>query len=246
VAPPYFTVWSDVEAAINAVAGAAILMVDMTGLPGFAHVPSTANLDGHGRLQIIGVGPNGEAELVMDDGAQIKNIQSMYTIVFRAQPTIRVPLVWDLVGVIVNCYDATFLFDGPAATLPVMQINAPYIGMFFSHSSELRNSHNPGAAVLDITAGSLLLLSIDTLFFPSSFDSTISGPVGSSLQLETDASQTSTPSIPAFLGVFTTARIDNAANIDYVPANLVNWSGVAPTSVANALDRIAAKIGPIP
>ena len=37
-----------------------------------------------------------------------------------------------------------------------------------------------------------------------------------------------------------------ARAIGYVPSNLANWSGVAPTSVANALDRIAAKITPIP
>lgn len=38
----------------------------------------------------------------------------------------------------------------------------------------------------------------------------------------------------------------NAANEAYVPAVLANWSGSAPTSVANALDRIAAHVGPIP
>jgi hypothetical protein len=37
-----------------------------------------------------------------------------------------------------------------------------------------------------------------------------------------------------------------AANTTYTPANLANWSGVAPTNVADALDRIAAKITPIP
>jgi hypothetical protein len=34
--------------------------------------------------------------------------------------------------------------------------------------------------------------------------------------------------------------------LGYVPANLADWSGTAPTSVWNALDRIAAKITPIP
>lgn len=34
--------------------------------------------------------------------------------------------------------------------------------------------------------------------------------------------------------------------LGYNPASLPNWSGVAPSSVWNALDRIAAKIGPIP
>jgi hypothetical protein len=34
--------------------------------------------------------------------------------------------------------------------------------------------------------------------------------------------------------------------IQYDPTNLANWSGVGPSSIGNALDRIAAKIGPIP
>jgi len=33
---------------------------------------------------------------------------------------------------------------------------------------------------------------------------------------------------------------------EYIPANLVNWGGVAPVNVATALDRIAAALGPIP
>lgn len=43
-----------------------------------------------------------------------------------------------------------------------------------------------------------------------------------------------------------TVHADLAKLVQYVPAVLANWSGTAPTSVANALDRIAAKITPIP
>jgi hypothetical protein len=39
---------------------------------------------------------------------------------------------------------------------------------------------------------------------------------------------------------------DDASRMAYEPAVVANWSGVAPTSVANALDRIAAHVGPIP
>lgn len=38
----------------------------------------------------------------------------------------------------------------------------------------------------------------------------------------------------------------DATALAYTPAVLANWSGVAPTSVANALDRLAAHSGPIP
>ena len=36
------------------------------------------------------------------------------------------------------------------------------------------------------------------------------------------------------------------SNVVYLPGSLANWSNVLPETVANALDRIAAKIGPIP
>jgi hypothetical protein len=44
----------------------------------------------------------------------------------------------------------------------------------------------------------------------------------------------------------TTTFISLASQDAYTPAVIANWSGTAPTSVANALDRIAAHTGPIP
>jgi hypothetical protein len=38
----------------------------------------------------------------------------------------------------------------------------------------------------------------------------------------------------------------DASTFSYTASNLANWSGVNPTSIQNALDRIAAKITPIP
>jgi hypothetical protein len=40
--------------------------------------------------------------------------------------------------------------------------------------------------------------------------------------------------------------ISEASQDTYTPSAVANWSSVAPTSVANALDRIAAHLGPIP
>lgn len=36
------------------------------------------------------------------------------------------------------------------------------------------------------------------------------------------------------------------AGASYTPANLAKWSNITPTSIADALDRIAASVGPIP
>ena len=40
--------------------------------------------------------------------------------------------------------------------------------------------------------------------------------------------------------------VDDAFSIAYTPTTLADWSGVPPTSVGDALDRIAARISPIP
>jgi hypothetical protein len=49
-----------------------------------------------------------------------------------------------------------------------------------------------------------------------------------------------------FFGATTEILTDQAPEVGYTPAVLVDWSGVSPLTVAHALDRIAAKITPIP
>jgi hypothetical protein len=102
-------------------------------------------------------------------------------------------------------------------------------------------------AVLHAGTNVVLLLAIGDLFFPSSFDQTISGEPSSQLVLQTDASlpDPTTISLPAFAGSIATQQIDQAPGIGYTPSVLASWSGIPPINVQNALDRIAAKIGPI-
>lgn len=61
------------------------------------------------------------------------------------------------------------------------------------------------------------------------------------LQITADSTSTVDASYAA-----STTDSANSAVVSYTPAVVANWNGTAPTSVANALDRIAAKIGPIP
>jgi hypothetical protein len=245
---PIFNDWNQIEAIVNGHQGACRIIFDATGLPGFIHVPATANLDGKGRLELVGGGPNGEAEVVIDNGGQIKNAREYRTIVFRAEPTIRSPIVIDLEGLIVECFDTTFLFDnGGGGTLPIISVIPPtYTTLLFYESSELRNSHNPGMPVIDIGAGVTVLWGINDLVFESPFTDTVSGPASATINLQVDASLPSTFSQALFLGTVTITQIDMAEGVTYTPAVVANWNGVAPANVQEALDRIAARIGPIP
>jgi len=51
---------------------------------------------------------------------------------------------------------------------------------------------------------------------------------------------------PNLLGIISIQLDAQSTRLNYSPANLADWSGIPPTSVSDALDRIAAKITPIP
>lgn len=75
---------------------------------------------------------------------------------------------------------------------------------------------------------------------------TLNGP-GANLYVSTNSVSNLTPIV--YAGGATSAQVlllDNAIGLAYTPTNLVDWSGITPTSVSDALDRIAAKITPIP
>ena len=61
-----------------------------------------------------------------------------------------------------------------------------------------------------------------------------------------DPAGTTGPVLASLVGYDLNLDIQSATDVSYTPAVLADWSGTAPTSVANALDRIAAKITPIP
>jgi hypothetical protein len=48
-----------------------------------------------------------------------------------------------------------------------------------------------------------------------------------------------------FSGTVTVTRSDKAGLVGYAPAVPADWSNSSPVSVAEALDRIAAALGPI-
>lgn len=115
----------------------------------------------------------------------------------------------------------------------------------FSDSSIFSNV-TPGAGPLvDLGAGAIaVLFSVTSGGYTT--DNTVTGVAGSVAQFQFDASLGQFPANPGFAGTIQKFVVDDAGFMSYAPAVIANWSGFAPTSVADALDRIAAKIGPIP
>lgn len=50
---------------------------------------------------------------------------------------------------------------------------------------------------------------------------------------------------PGFLGIVGTDLFESGGNIQYLEGSLADWSGTPPGTIANALDRLAAALGPI-
>jgi hypothetical protein len=256
-APPVYSNWLDIEKIVADLQGACILQVDQTGVGGFLPVPATANLEGFGRLVIVGVGALGEAQLQVADGGQIRNVQAWRTVVVRATPTIRPAVLYTIDGLVVEGFDATFQYGSlNAGALAVVQINSPsYLSMLLVGSSQFRNNHNPGVATVRLGGAITFLLGIGSNFFslPTGFDDTISGPVGSSLTLMLDAS-IAIPSLPAFLGAITTSVIDTGPRASLPIGGAVIGPGATvpvgvpvPGSTASAPYRVpvVTPIGPI-
>jgi hypothetical protein len=102
-----------------------------------------------------------------------------------------------------------------------------------------------GTATALFTAASGGFLTVDAGFQTSANGTAFGSEVGGQLIYAFDASS-EPPAFTFALGTYIPRQTDQAIAIGYSPATLANWSGTAPTSVANALDRIAAKITPIP
>jgi len=236
---PVYSDWNDIESVVNALQGNAKLCIDMTGLPGFAQVPATASLDGKGRLEIVGVGPNGEAELQIADGGQIKNVQTWRTIVVRAAPSAKPPVKYDIDGMVIDMFDATFIYSAVAAAALISVETPSYIAMFMVESA-LHNNHNPGKPVINLVGNVVALVSITSNSFqqsPTQFDGTIGGGTGSSLNLQLDGSLPSSISLPGFAGAVTQTQIESAQGIAFT-ANAADWISPPPSNVQTAMQRM--------
>ncbi len=109
----------------------------------------------------------------------------------------------------------------------------------------------PGSAgvnVFQVALGKTLFLVSDSISGPQSAGNFWLSPhaIGGAGTAVVDVDDSSPISGTQDVGTLTKLLTADALTETYTPAIVANWNNVAPTSVANALDRIAAKITPIP
>jgi hypothetical protein len=241
-----FATWSSLVAAAQLLVGHKIIYIDTTlgaaTIPAgawdfltpteFRGSPATQNKPG--------------TVLTIADGATLANVFVFRDVGIDSQSTTFIIDVPDI--------NTRYQFFG---TANVIQTGAA--GAFIRHNRANRVVEidlyetsafraNAGAIVLNMTiAASILLMSV---FDGGSLGvSTLAGVAAVATQLAITSPAASASQIQAGLpgGVFTAVnRLSVSPQIAYTPAVLADWNGVAPTDLANALDRIAAKITPIP
>lgn len=161
-------------------------------------------------------------------------IESLYVAFLGTTPfcavSTGVNTIWLDKGTVLDSNGATqspFVATNPADGFDIHMLN----------SSRLPNSPVPVFQLVGAALGSTL-----TLYDNASVESsTLSVDAGSLWTIYVNGAASSYNTTQSGAGAYTV----NYAPFNYVPAVIADWSGIAPTSIQNALDRIAAALGPI-
>lgn len=227
-----FTTWPTLMAAVALAQGPKLIEVDASLAP--AHVPA-----GLWNLNDVGFTANMLDTLVLDNGA-----------VFVATGTFSI----DVNVTLESESAAAIVTVAPGTTVLLYAANG---ASWVSDAGAAPFFHVPAGATLDATfyTGAFAGDGVHHVFQvdaggtlnSNSFGgggmepNAVAGAGAWNLALGADGFNGQPQGIAPTITIF-----GEAAQCEYVPNNVAHWSGVAPTSVANALDRIAAKITPIP
>lgn len=235
--------WAEVKAYVAATNGAINIYVDNSLAPAVVD-PGVTDFQGRAFLRagspIIAPAP---MQLDVPDGAILKDLAGiLFSLNVVLHGTTGPTLSFSRVQTFGAFGGAVLDNQG---TVPAIDVDPTAFGLILSTALGGRISATTAPIVSVPNPGQGLIL---VLFTGGAFTgpSVAIGPVGAGLQIVYDASAQSLPTVPGWLGTVSLAPLGKASQVDYTPAVLADWSGVTPTSVANALDRIAAKISPIP
>lgn len=158
---------------------------------------------------------------------------------------------------VLNVINFGSVFYDPSSTIPWMEVpNMTSENSFFLQllqGGQLNGESPTGGIALQAgtggaDSGASIFFVIDFLTTPFS-PGIVSGDTTTAITWNADASGFPVPAWTVFTGTFTVFGVDNAPGVFYTPAVSGNWVGPAPTTVQQALDRIAANTAnahPIP
>lgn len=249
-----------VAAAIDSVNGAAIVYVDSSIEP--CIIPSGVTWN----MQLVGsvIGISDESgSLTIEDGGQIRNPFIIdgcnITVIPKTLPSFDFDADNWAKGPTFTVTTFGAIVQDTTATIAWLKVptSTSLFGFFFQLllGGQLLNNGATSVAGIELESGGGGPGSGGSVEFVINFltnlvsNTTILGDTTTSLQWNADASGYPVPTWTQFTGTFENFPVDTAPGIAYTPAVSGNWVGPAPTTVQEALDRIAANTGnahPIP
>ncbi len=245
-----FTSDATVAAAITAANGAVTVFLDDS----FAPCVLTTLWNFQGRGSICGGESGGALQvqtLTVNDGGQIQDVFDIIAcrIICKSQTIGSFGFTGPNNGI--NFYDGAWVQLDASCTLAPFEVPAgPGLFVRFDNIWQWDNSAAPGVPFFVMPDGTNMNLQFFRapipggmlLFFPANL---FSGSAATAVTINADASGWPMQAWSAAT-VVSEFQVDDARGVRYVPTSIPNWSGTNPSSVADALDRIAAHVGPIP
>jgi hypothetical protein len=237
--------WATMMASVGLVAGPKWIQIDgtfaQTTVPAGTWNVDDVTLTIHGIADGYDFGGN-TGTLYFVDGAHLafQNlvIEQLWCVLLGSTPVATAAQ-----GAVLTLDLGASIFAGVAAPAPFLEIatNAlPGVGIFMRGGSSVGGgvASTPIFQVDTGVSNAFLYLSDSSYVAPSA----LSGAGTLVVYLSPDAAVYP----PQSISTLVQSNQGDVVRENYTPATIANWSGTAPSSAANALDRIAAKVGPIP
>jgi len=238
--------FADAYAALQATIGYKILVIDSTFEPSAPSIPAgtydMTDIMWQGRGNATGATTESQGSVGFLPGVTINNLRLVERCNLRSPTSGAAPIKLGGTGTtnltLRNCQ--------------ISSLSSP--GVFDASgggTKEVRGfnvQHGAGGVIYQIDATTTL--NIELYSGPSTLSSCVAGPVGGTCNVGYSSDLRFPPSAvqAAFSGTYTTTlrgQFLGAAETAYAPAVTGDWLAGDPTNIADALDRIAAALGPI-
>lgn len=242
-----FETWTQLMAAFATTRGTVTIAVDDSVAPTIIDVGSW-DLQDRATLVDLKQKENPQTTLFIPDGATLRNLTNFAQLLnIEATPITTPSLAYDPGVIVLIIREGVVLANrGTRALIEVAPASS--VNILLSDNAFLDNSLPPFAPFANLAVGPGQSFSITSLGNSGllGLTNTVSGVAGAFVVIQYDSSWQGNPTLPNYFGGLIERSLNDALFMDYEPAVLANWSGIAPTSTANALDRLAAKVGPVP
>ena len=238
---------AEIATALNAVNGALFVYIDAS-LEACV-IPDGVVWDMQNTGSIVGLSSEAGA-LTIEDGGQIRNPSIIDAVTIAVVPHTLPSFDYDdwTDAPVLNIVNFGSIFYDPSSTIPWINVpnttseNSFYVQLL--QSGEINGGAPAGGIALEggtggAGSGASIFFVIDFLTIPFN-PAIVSGDTTTTMAWNADASGFPVPAWTAFTGDFTVYPVDNAQGSFYTPAVSGHWVGPAPTTVQQALDRIAA------